>query len=193
MLTHVNLPVISFASREEWANWLEQNYHDPKGIWLRFFKKGSGITSVNYDEALDEALCYGWIDGQVKKYDEESYIQKFTPRRARSIWSKRNVGHIARLEREGKMKPSGLKEVERAKADGRWDKAYSSPSDMTLPQDFLDELSKDVRASEFFETLNKANRYAIAWRLHTAKKPETRERRMKMILEMLARGEKLHN
>ena len=120
----VEIPIIFFSTSEEWRQWLEVNYHDLKGVWLRFYKKGLGIASLNYDKALDEALCFGWIDGQVNKYDVESYLQKFTPRRARSIWSKRNTEHIARLEKEGKMRPSGWKEVEAAKADGRWDRAY---------------------------------------------------------------------
>jgi uncharacterized protein YdeI (YjbR/CyaY-like superfamily) len=161
-------------------------------VWLRFYKKGSGITSLNYAQALDEALCYGWIDGQSKTSDEKSYLQKFTQRRARSIWSKRNIEHIARLTEEGKMKPSGLKAAEAAKADGRWDMAYDSPGNMSIPEDFLLELSRDKKAFAFFETLNKANTYAISWRLQTAKKPETREKRMKIILGMLSRGEKFH-
>ncbi len=184
--------IISFASREEWSHWLEQNYNQSDGIWLRFFKKGSGVITVFYPEALDEALCYGWIDGQLQKYDEKSFLRKFTPRRARSPWSKINLNHIARLEKEGKMKPPGLKEVEAAKADGRWDRAYDPASEMTLPEDFLKELTKNKTAFAFFEGLNKSNKYAIAWRLQTAKRPETREKRMKQLLEMLVRGEKLH-
>ena len=162
------------------------------GIWLRFYKKGSGIVSLNYAAALDEALCFGWIDGQSKSLDENSYLQKFTPRRARSIWSKRNIEHVARLIEEGKMNPSGLKEAEAAKTDGRWQKAYDSPANMEIPEDFLRELSKDKKAFAFYKTLNKANTYAIVWRLQTAKKPDTREKRMKAILEMLSRGEKFH-
>ena len=182
-----------FDTSEKWRIWLEHNFHSVNGVWLRFYKKGSGITSLNHAQALDEALCFGWIDGQARKYDTESYLQKFTPRRARSIWSKRNIEHISRLEREGKMKPSGLKEVEAAKADGRWDRAYDSPANMTMPEDFLQELSKDEMALAFFETLNKTNKYAIAWRLHTAKKQETREKRKSAIIEMLSRGAKFHN
>jgi uncharacterized protein YdeI (YjbR/CyaY-like superfamily) len=187
-----DFPVLFFDSQEEWRTWLEQNHNDARGVWLRFYKKGSGITSLNYTGALDEALCYGWIDGQSKTFDEKSYLQKFTPRRAKSIWSKRNIEHIGRLIKEGKMKPSGLKEAESAKADGRWDRAYDSPGNLSMPEDFLLKLSKDKKALAFFESLNKANTYAITWRLQTAKKPETRERRMKLILEMLSRGEKFH-
>jgi uncharacterized protein YdeI (YjbR/CyaY-like superfamily) len=187
-----DLPIISFDSPQEWRNWLENNYQSIRGIWLRFYKKASGITSLNYTQALDEALCFGWIDGQLKKYDADSYLQKFTPRRAKSNWSKRNIEHIGRLKQEGKMTPSGLKEVEAAIADGRWGKAYDSPISMKIPEDFLIELSKDRNAFAFFEALSKANKYAIAWRLQTAKKAETREKRMKIILEMLTRGEKFH-
>ncbi|WP_206611067.1 YdeI/OmpD-associated family protein [Mariniphaga sediminis] len=186
------LPVISFETAEEWRNWLEKNHTNEKGIWLRMYKKGSGKPTISYALALDEALCYGWIDGQMKKYDVESYLQKFTPRRPRSTWSKKNVGHIERLEKEGKMQPSGRKEVEKAKADGRWERAYDSPKNMEVPDDFIAELSKDKKALAFFESLNKTNRYAIAWRLQSAKKPETRERRKEVMLEMMARREKFH-
>jgi len=186
------LPIVSFDSLAEWEAWLEKNHEASKGIWIRFFKKGSGVNAVSYDEALDGALCYGWIDGQIKKYDDKSWIHKFTPRREKSVWSKRNTDHVARLIKLGRMKPSGLKEVEAAKADGRWKKAYDSPSKMTIPVDFMKELSRNKKAKAFFETLNKANTYAISWRLQTAKKPETREKRMKTILEMLAKGEKFH-
>jgi uncharacterized protein YdeI (YjbR/CyaY-like superfamily) len=185
-------PELFFETPAAWRDWLEQNHSTEKGVWLRFYKKGSGIASLNYAGALDEALCFGWIDGQSKSLDENSYLQKFTPRRAKSIWSKRNIEHIARLIQEGKMKPSGLKEAEAAKTDGRWQKAYDSPANMTVPEDFLRELSKDKKAFAFFEALNKTNTYAIVWRLQTAKKPETREKRMKIILEMLSRGEKFH-
>jgi len=187
-----DLPVISFKTSEEWRDWLEQNYQSITGIWLKFYKKDTGVTSITYHEALDEALCYGWIDGQAKPFDNISWIQRFTPRRKRSIWSKRNIENITRLESAGRMKPSGIREVEAAKTDGRWDKAYDSPGNMAIPDDFLNALSEDKNAVAFFETLNKTNRYAIAWRLQTAKKPETREKRIKTILEMLSRGEKFH-
>lgn len=188
----IDLHIICFETGDEWRRWLEKNHHSQNGIWLRLYKKDSGIVSISHRIALDEALCYGWIDGQARKYDAVSYLQKFTPRRARSIWSKRNIEHIARLLQAGKMTPLGLKEVEAAKADGRWARAYDSPSNMTMPEDFLQELAKNKEASTFFETLNKTNRYAIAWRLQTAKKPETREKRKGVIIEMLSRGEKFH-
>jgi uncharacterized protein YdeI (YjbR/CyaY-like superfamily) len=188
----LDLEIISFGSPAEWEHWLGHNHATSKGIWLRFYKKGSGISSVYYAEALDVALCYGWIDGQLKKYDELSYIQRFTPRRPRSLWSKRNIEHIARLTNEGRMKPAGLQQAEAAKVDGRWEVAYDSQGQMAIPDDFLNELTKNKKALAFYETLNKANQYAIAWRLQTAKRPETREKRKQEILEMLAREEKFH-
>jgi uncharacterized protein YdeI (YjbR/CyaY-like superfamily) len=190
--TSESSPILSFDAPENWEHWLEQNHDISNGIWLRFYKKGSQVKSVNYREALDVALCYGWIDGQAKSYDDKSYLQKFTPRRPKSIWSKRNIEHVTRLEQDGKMKPAGLKQIELAKVDGRWAVAYDSPANMTVPEDFLRELSINKETMAFFESLNKANKYAITWRLQTAKKPETREKRMKAILEMLARREKFH-
>jgi uncharacterized protein YdeI (YjbR/CyaY-like superfamily) len=191
-LQEKDLEIINFKSPKEFEKWLSKNYNSEKGIWLRFFKKDSEIKSLTYKEAVEEALCYGWIDGQAKSYDEKSWIQKFTPRRKKSIWSKINTERIEQLIKLGKMKPSGLKEVEEAKADGRWEKAYDSPSEMTIPNYFLKELSKNKKAKVFFETLNKTNKYSIAWRLQTAKKPETRQKRIQIILDMLSRGEKFH-
>ena len=187
-----DLPVIPFVSPAEWEQWLEENHTVSKGIWMQMFKKGSGIASVYYAEALDVALCYGWIDGQLKSIDELSYMQRFTPRRPKSLWSKRNIAHVARLVEEGRMKPAGLKEAEAAKADGRWEAAYDGQGTMDLPDDFREELSKDKKAYAFYETLNKANKYAIAWRIQTAKRTETRQKRMKEILEMLEKEEKFH-
>jgi uncharacterized protein YdeI (YjbR/CyaY-like superfamily) len=187
-----NLQIIPFASPLEWEQWLEINHTNNDGIWLKFFKKGSGVFSVTYEQALDEALCYGWIDGQKKKYDEQSYLIKFTPRRAKSIWSKKNIEHIARLQQHNKMKPNGIKEVEKAKTDGRWENAYDSPGNMKIPEDFLQRLNKNKKAKTFFDTLNKANTYAITWRLQTAKKRETREKRMLQIIEMLSQEKKFH-
>jgi uncharacterized protein YdeI (YjbR/CyaY-like superfamily) len=192
-MSKTDLPIISFNSPKAWASWLDKNHAKSNGIWLRLFKKDSGVASVTYAEALDEALCYGWIDGQLDKYDEKSWRRKFTPRRPQSVWSRRNIEHVNRLIDAGKMKPAGLKEVKAAKADGRWKRAYDSPSAMQVPKDFRKELSKDKKAKAFFETLNKANTYAIAWRLQTAKRPETRAKRMQAILAMLKRGEKFHD
>lgn len=187
-----DFPILSFPSPREWENWLEKNHDKYLGIWIKFFKKNSGITTVTYPEALEEALCYGWIDSQSKKFDEKSYLQKFTPRRPNSIWSKINKRYITRLIKSGKMKTPGLKKVEEAKKNGQWKLAYNSPSDMKMPEDFLDKLKDNKRANLFFKTLNKTNKYAIAWRLQTAKKPETKRERMKKILEMLENSKKFH-
>ena len=187
-----DVPIFSFDSPNKWHEWLQTNHTQPKGVWIRFFKKNAHVSSMTYTEAVDEALCYGWIDSQAKKYDEMSYIQKFTPRRTKSIWSKINRERIEKLITAGKMQASGLKQVEEAKKDGRWDHAYDSPRNMTLPEDFLKALSQNKQAKAFFETLNKTNTYAIMWRLQTAKKPETRAKRMTLVLEMLAKGEKFH-
>ncbi|MDQ3019875.1 MAG: YdeI/OmpD-associated family protein [Bacteroidota bacterium] len=191
-VTNTVFPIVSFATPKQWERWLSKNHSKLNGIWLQFYKKDSGVKSVNRAEALDAALCYGWIDGQSKKLDEKSWINKFTPRRSKSIWSKINREHVERLIKSCNMTDAGLKQVEAAKADGRWERAYDSPSSMKIPDDFLKELSKYKRAKTFFETLNKANIYAIGWRLQTAKKEETRERWKKKILDMLKKGEKFH-
>ena len=191
-LSKTDLQIISFVSQDHFESWMEENNSLTEGIWVRFYKKNSFTKSINYDEALDVALCYGWIDGQVKKFDELSYIQKFTPRRSKSMWSNRNKEHVSRLEKENRMKPSGIREVEKAKNDGRWEKAYDSPGKMVVPDDFVLELSKNKRAFEFFEHLNKANKYTIGWRLQTAKNAETREKRFKEIIIMMDKGEKFH-
>jgi len=188
----MDFEVIAFASAKQWELWLAKNHAQAEGVWIRFFKKGANVASVSYDEALIVALCYGWIDGQIKGQDERCYIHKFTPRRAKSIWSRRNCELVERLIAEGKMKPAGLKAIEAAKADGRWERAYDSPGKMTLPDDFLKAVSKNKKAAKFLAGLNRANLYAIAWRLQTAKKPETRAKRMKAIIEMLAKGKKFH-
>ena len=185
-------PIKSFTSAAEWRKWLAKNYAKSDGIRLRIYKKDSGKKTVNYAEALDEALCYGWIDGQKNKYDATSFLQKFTPRRPKSIWSKRNREHVARLTKTKHMTPAGQKEVDAAKMDGRWNNAYDAGSTMKIPDDFLRELKKNARALKFFKTLNRANTYAIAWRLQAAKKPETRTRRMQALLAMMRQGKKLH-
>lgn len=186
------LKTIAFKSAAEFRAWLEMNHSTCEGIWLRMFKKDSGKATVTYAEALDQALCFGWIDGQRKTCDERSFIQRFTPRRARSAWSKLNTRHVGRLTAAGLMAGAGLKAVEAAKADGLWQAAYDSQRNLTPPEDFLEALSRHKKARAFFESLNKVNVYAIVYRLQTAKKPETRARRMQNILSMLKRGEKLH-
>lgn len=192
MKTKTELPVIEIESPQKWREWLEKNHSSSNGVWLRIYKKNSNVKTINHDQGVDEALCFGWIDGQAKSYDEESYLQKFTPRRNGSIWSKINTEKAERFIKEGKMHAAGLAEVEKAKADGRWKKAYDSPANMKIPEDFLKEVSKNPAASVFFETLNKTNLYSIAWRLQTAKKPETRMKRMKAIIEMLGQKKKFH-
>ncbi len=187
-----DLPIRHFATSAAWEKWLAAHYEKEKGLWLRLSKKNSGERSVTYDEALDVALCYGWIDGQKQPYDDASWLQRFTPRRAKSAWSKRNTQHVQRLIKVGRMQASGLQEVTLAKKDGRWQRAYDSHSTMEIPADFLKVLEKNKKAKSFFETLNKQNLYAIVYRLQTAKKPETREKRIKMFVEMLAKSEVLH-
>lgn len=186
------LPVRAFKSARAWAAWLASNHARSPGVWLRFFKKGSGVASVDHAEALDEALRYGWIDGQARPRDEKSWLQRFTRRRSRSAWSRRNAERVERLTRAGAMKAAGLAEAAAAKADGRWAAAYDSPRNAVVPDDFLKALRRSKKALAFFDSLNKANRYSIAYRLQTARKPETRERRLKAILRMMAKGETFH-
>ena len=181
-----------FKTQAEFREWLEKNHSKEDEIWVGMWKKVSGEVGLNYDQALEEALCFGWIDGIVKKFDENSYMQRFTPRRSRSNWSKINVGHVERLMKEGKMTEAGLAVVEAAKKDGRWDKAYASPANMKSPEDFLEELKKNKKAEEFFKTLSKTNLYYIGYQLQNAKKEETRIRRMKKMIEMLENGEKFY-
>ena len=183
---------MNFTSSRDFRPWLAKNHSQSDGILLRIYKKDIGVATVTYAEALDQALCFGWIDGQKKPYDKHSWLQKFTPRRPRSGWSKNNTRHAERLIESGEMAPSGQREVNAAKADGRWKAAYDSFSSAAVPDDFLKKLAQNKAAKVFFETLNKTNLYSIAYRLQTAKKPETRERRMQAIIEKLARGEKFH-
>jgi len=185
-------PILAFDSPRKWEAWLAKHHAGSDGVWLRIYKKGSGHASVTYTEALDAALCYGWIDSQKRSMDEASWLQRFGPRRARSGWSRINTTHAERLIKDGRMKAAGLAEVAAAKKDGRWQRAYDSPSAAAIPEDFLKELARNKKAQAFFAGLNKANLYAIAYRLQTAKRPETREKRLRAILAMLARGEKWH-
>jgi uncharacterized protein YdeI (YjbR/CyaY-like superfamily) len=182
----------AFASAEEWEAWLRDHHATVPGIWIRFAKKGSGVPTVTYLEALHAALCFGWIDGQARSLDDAAYVQRFTPRRARSIWSKRNRDFATALIEAGRMQPAGLREVERAKADGRWDAAYDAPSTATVPEDLQRALDASPAAAEFFATLNSQNRYAILHRVQTAKRPETRARRIEKFVAMLEAGETLY-
>lgn len=189
MASETELPIRSFASALAWERWLSQNHHDGRGLWIQIAKKGSGIATVTYDEALDVALCYGWIDGQRKSDDENRFLQRFTPRRPKSLWSKRNVAKVAQLIEAARMQPPGLAEIHRAQQDGRWEAAYDSQKEMAIPDDFLSAVQQNDRALAFFGTLNRSHRYAIAMRLHNAKTPEARARRWTGLLEMLERGE----
>jgi uncharacterized protein YdeI (YjbR/CyaY-like superfamily) len=188
----VNEPIVAFASQEEWAVWLAAEHASATGIWIKFAKKASGIPTVVYAEALEVALCYGWIDGQTRRVDGDFYLQRFTPRTARSKWSKINCGKVTALIEQGKMQPAGLREVERAKADGRWEAAYDAPSTATVPEDLQQELDRTPAAAAYFATLDSQNRYAILHRIQDAKKPETRARRIEKFVAMLAEGRKIY-
>lgn len=188
----VDYPVLPFADAAAWEMWLEQNHGTERGIWLQFAKVASGIPSVTRAQALDVALCYGWIDGQAKSQDAQTYLQKFTPRGKRSIWSKRNREHVERLISAGRMRSAGHAAIEAAKADGRWDRAYDSPGTATVPADLQAALDANPDAKACFEALKGINRYAILHRVQTAVKPETRARRIAGFIDQLSRGEKLH-
>jgi uncharacterized protein YdeI (YjbR/CyaY-like superfamily) len=181
-----------FANSDALRAWLDDNHAEHPGIWLKIAKKGASVTTVSYDEAVDAALCYGWIDGKKIGFDAEFFLQSFTRRRARSVWSKRNIDKVAALSATGSMRPSGLAQIDAAKADGRWDRAYSGSSEATPLPEFLAALDANPAAKEFYATLNAVNRYALYFRLHSAKREETRTRRIATFVDMLARGEKLH-
>lgn len=185
-------PILQLEQQKDWATWLNKNHGKSSGVWLRLAKKPSGIASISYAEAIEAALCHGWIDGQKKSDDEHYWLQKFTRRTERSIWSKINREKALKLVDAGKMKPAGLKEIERAKADGRWNAAYDSPSKATVPSDLQAALDANARAKSFFATLDGTNRYAILFRIQNVKKAETRARRIKQFVEMLEKHEKVH-
>jgi uncharacterized protein YdeI (YjbR/CyaY-like superfamily) len=182
----------SFRDAREFRAWLEEHHAQSEGFLLRIYKKDSGVATITYAEALDVALCFGWIDGQRLPLDEQSWLQKLTPRRPKSGWSKRNTEHAARLIDSGAMTPAGLRQIDAAKADGRWQAAYDSPAKASVSSEFLAALARNKKASAFYKTLNKANVYAIAYRLQTAKRPETKARRIESIVAMLARWEAFH-
>lgn len=185
-------PIIAFANRAAFRKWVSAHHASAPGLWLRIGKAASTRKSITYAEALDVALCFGWIDGQKKSCDADSFLQKFTPRQKRSPWSKRNREHVARLTAAGEMHAAGLAAVEAAKADGRWDRAYDSPGTVSVPEDLQAVLDAHPDAKAFFATLNGANRYAILYRVQTAVKPETRARRIAEFIAMLERKETLH-
>jgi len=183
------LPTLPFESKKKWADWLAKQHDKSAGVWLKLAKKATGLPTVTYAEALDVALCYGWIDGQRNGFDDQYFLQKFTPRRPKSIWSKINVEKVEKLIASGEMKPSGLKAVEAAKQDGRWDAAYEGQRNISVPEDFQSALEKNKKAKAFFETLTRSRRFAFLFRITTAKKVETREKRIRQFVEMLERGE----
>jgi uncharacterized protein YdeI (YjbR/CyaY-like superfamily) len=186
------LEIVAFESAEAFQAWLGENHAVSPGIWLKLRKKGPGIVALDYAQALDVALCYGWIDGQKAKFDDQWWLQRFTPRKPRSKWSKANRDKVAALIEQGRMHPSGQAEVDRAKADGRWEAAYDGAKTATVPDDLTEALTADPAAAEFFETLDRQNRYAILYRVQDAKKAETRARRIEKYVAMLAKGEKLY-
>lgn len=187
-----DLPIRSFAGPAEMEEWLEANHAGSDGLWLKIAKKGSGVPTVTYAEALELALCFGWIDSQKRGFDETYFLQRFTPRRPRGKWSRINREKAEGLIGAGAMRPAGLAEVESAKADGRWDAAYAGQRTAEVPDDLRRELDRNGAAAKFFAELDGANRYAILYRLEDAKKPETRERRLRKFVGMLERGEKIH-
>lgn len=186
------LPVLSFAAKQSFAAWLEQHIADA-GLWLKIAKKGSGAVTISYAEGLEVALCYGWIDGQKQAYDGQYFLQRFTPRRAKSVWSKINVDKVGELIKSGRMRPEGLAAVEAAKADGRWDAAYAGARTMVISEDFAAALEANPKAKAFWATLNKTNLYAFNFRVQSAVKPETRRARIEKFIAMLNEGKVIHN
>lgn len=187
-----DLPVKAFATPRAWERWLARESTTSEGLWIRLAKQGSEVISISYEQAVEVALCYGWIDSQKAPVDEQFWLQRFTPRKPGSRWSKINCGRVEALLAAGRMKPGGRREVERAKADGRWDAAYAGQATMAVPDDLEAALAKDSKAKRFFSTLDAANRYAILYRIHDAKQPETRARRIAQFVEMLSRHETVY-
>lgn len=183
-------PTLTFKSQKAFTAWLAKQHSSSDGIWIKIAKKASGIPSVTYAEAVEVALCYGWIDGQMKRVDDDFFVQKFTPRRERSKWSKVNIGKVEKLIAAGKMQPAGLAEIDRAKADGRWEAAYDSAKTATVPHDLVEALDREPAAREEFAKLKSSERYSILYSLQDAKRPETRARRITKFVDMLASGEK---
>jgi uncharacterized protein YdeI (YjbR/CyaY-like superfamily) len=186
------LPILLFAAAADFEAWLEENHATPDGVWLKIAKKGAAEPSVTYGEAVELGLCFGWIDSQKRGLDEQHYLQRFTPRRPRGRWSKINCEKAEGLIAAGRIRPAGMAEVEAARADGRWEAAYEGQRTAGVPDDLQRELDANAAAREFFEALDSANRYAVIYRLNDARKPETRERRLRKFVAMLERGEKIH-
>jgi uncharacterized protein YdeI (YjbR/CyaY-like superfamily) len=187
-----DLPVMAFASPEAWDAWLSVKAAGAKGLWMKIAKKSSGVKTISRDEAIDAALCHGWIDDQLDRFDATYWLIRFTPRTSTSIWSEKNRARALELVEQGRMRAAGLRQIEGAQKDGRWQKAYASASKAEVPDDLAGVLAKNQKAHAFFETLNRQNRYAILYRTHTAKKPETRAARIEKFVAMLARGETIH-
>lgn len=185
-------PILPFANKKKWTDWLAKQHEKSSGVWLKLAKKDSSIPSVTYDEAVESALCYGWIDGQKKGFDDNHWLQKFTRRGPKSIWSKINTEKAERLIKSGEMNPAGLKAIEAAKKDGRWAQAYESQKNISVPQDFQSALDKNKKAKAFFGTLKSAERYSFLFRIQTAKKAGTRAKLIQRFVEMLAKNEKIH-
>jgi uncharacterized protein YdeI (YjbR/CyaY-like superfamily) len=186
------LPIIQFADRTAWNKWLDEHHASSPGVWLKIAKKASGIATVNHPEALEEALCYGWIDGQRLPHDETFFLQRFTPRTKRSKWSQVNRDKVTSLIEQKRMQPAGLAQIEAAKQDGRWDAAYAPQSSQAIPEDFKRALEQNPKAHEFFKTLRGTRRYSFLYRIQDAKRPETRARRIEQFIDMLAKGETHH-
>ena len=191
-MTPADDPVLPFESQAAWEAWLAEQHATADGVWVKMAKKATGIPTVTHAEALESALCYGWIDGRRNRLDDQWFLQRFTPRRARSNWSRINRAKAEQLISEGRMQPAGLGEIERARADGRWDAAYDAPSVAAVPDDLQRALEENPAAAAFFATLNSQNRYAILYRIQDAKKPETRARRIEKFIGMLNEGTKLY-
>ncbi len=185
-------PILSFENQQQWEAWLAEHHAESKGIWLKIGKKDSAIATVSYAEALESALCYGWIDGQKAACDQQYWLQKFTPRGPKSIWSQINCDKARTLLADGRMQPAGMHQIEQAQADGRWQAAYASQRSITVPADFQTELDKHPEAREFFSTLNSQNRYAMLFRIQTAKKPETRSARIEKFIAMLSNHQTIY-
>jgi len=186
------LPILAFASAKDWESWLEEEHTKSKGIWLKFAKTGTGIPTVSKAEAIEGALCYGWIDGQLDKFDEKHWLIRFTPRKPKSRWSEINTKSATELMARGRIKPAGQAEIDKAKADGRWEAAYAGQASIDVPQDLKEALSKQPKAEEFFKELDSRNRYAILYRLHNTRRPDARSARLATYVDMLARGETIY-
>jgi uncharacterized protein YdeI (YjbR/CyaY-like superfamily) len=188
----IDLPELLVPNASAWRDWLMQNFDASDGVWLVLHKKGGTLTELDYEQALEQALCFGWIDGQVSRRDEQSYRQRFTPRRPRSMWSATNVARVARLIADGQMMPAGHAAIDAAKADGRWDRAYAGSAASEVPADLADAIATMPAAQATFDALSRTNRYAVIWRVNEAKRSDTRARRIEQFVAMLARGEAPH-